>query len=149
LPGARLKATLTVRMDVPEPPVTGPALPVIAASEPSAVRVTVPVKPVIGVTVRVDVPDEPWGMVRDAGLADRAKFVDATLTATTTEWTGLLVGLNVPLPVAVTVTEYDPAAAGPTDSVAVLVVTEARSTWAGVTLEAMLELVIARLTRSA
>jgi len=93
-------------VEVPLPPVTelGLAEPVMEGFEPTADKATVPVKPVMDVTVRVEVPDEPWGMVRDVGLADRAKSLAATSTSTVTGWVGVKPGMKIPLPVAVTVT---------------------------------------------
>src|SRR6266566_5414479 len=76
---------------------------VIPAGETEAVRLTVPVKPLTGATVMVEVPDAPATIVTEVGLAMTEKSGTATLNVTVAAWD------SVPL-VPVTVTVKSPLA---------------------------------------
>jgi hypothetical protein len=67
--------TLTVRVDVPDPPEMVDVLNVAVGpvGEMVVVRVTVPVKPLVGEIDIVDVPDLPVWVVRDDGLTEIVK----------------------------------------------------------------------------
>jgi len=73
LPGAELPAVSVKVLDVVE--LVGLNEAVTPLGRPEAAKVTLPVKPFVGVTVTVLVPPEPPGLiVRLLGAADRVKF---------------------------------------------------------------------------
>jgi len=89
------------RVEVPEPPVmlVGLRVQVRPAGDTVEVRATVPVKPLIGATVMVDVAVAPERIVTLVGLAVIEKSCAAvTVTVTVVEWDSVLL-----VPVTVTV----------------------------------------------
>lgn len=75
VPAAVAAVVLTVRVELPEPPATdaGAKLALAPAGSPLALRLTVPVKPPLGVIVVVYVVALPACTVCDAGVAPMAK----------------------------------------------------------------------------
>jgi hypothetical protein len=72
---------LTVRVEVPEPPLMLVGLRVaVRPADALAVRATVPVNPLSGATVMVAVPDAPALTVIDVGLALMVKSWTVTVT---------------------------------------------------------------------
>ena len=81
------------RVELPEPPVmlVGLRLQVRPAGDTVEVRATVPVKPLIGATVMVDVAVAPERIVTLVGLAVIEKSCAAvTVTVTVVEWDSVL-----------------------------------------------------------
>ena len=92
---------MQLRVEVPEPPVmlVGLRVQVRPAGDTVEVRATVPVKPLIGATVMVDVAVAPERIVTLVGLAVIEKSCAAvTVTVTVVEWDSVLL-----VPVTVTV----------------------------------------------
>ena len=89
-----------VRVELPEPPVMVVGLSdAVMPVEALAVRATLPVNPLMGVTVIVDVPELPATNMTFAGLAERLKSGLVTMTVITA-----VVCVSEPLvPVTVTV----------------------------------------------
>ena len=101
VPVPALLATFIVRVDFPEVEIVFGVRLAVNAGGAVADSVTVPVKPLRGVTVIVEVPEYPLLMVKDVGDADSVKSGLVTWTVK------VIVCIKVPL-VPVTVTEYSP-----------------------------------------
>jgi hypothetical protein len=76
-PGEAL-ADVTFKVELPMPfevSVRVPGLRFVEGprGETDAVRVTVPENPLRPVKVMVDVPEDPWAIVKEVGFADRVK----------------------------------------------------------------------------
>jgi len=98
-----LLATFIVRVDFPAVEINVGLRLAVNPVGAVADSVTVPVKPLRGVTVIVEVPEFPLLMLRDVGDADSEKSGLVTWTVT------VMVCIKVPF-VPVTVTEYGPLA---------------------------------------
>ena len=80
VPAATLLSTVTVSVEVPEPPLTDvvPRDAFTPELELDHVSVTVPMNPFAGLTVMVVVPELPAWIVSDDGFEDREKSGAAT-----------------------------------------------------------------------
>ena len=75
MPAATLLSTLTVSVEVPEPPLTDvvPRVAFTPEVELDSVSVTVPVNPFAGLTVMDVVPELPAWIVSEVGFEEREK----------------------------------------------------------------------------
>ncbi len=102
-------ATVTLRVDVPEPPEILAVLSVAEgpAGETVAVKATVSAKPFVGSTVMVDVPVFPSWIVSDVGVPEMVKSCAGGGTVVNVN-VAVVECVSVPF-VAVIVTGKDPA----------------------------------------
>jgi len=79
-----LKVPVVAALDAQKVTVVPLMVAVIPAGRPLTAKVTVPVKPLIAVTVIVTLLHPPWGTVRDDGLTlkEKSGFVPATVKLT-------------------------------------------------------------------
>ena len=91
MPGATVLATEMVSVKLPGGVTELELGLAVKPAGADADRLTRPEKPPELPTVIVDVPEEPWGMLRLDGLAETEKPGDPTLTVTVTLWVGIVV----------------------------------------------------------